>query len=192
MTPEQFSVREEQIQALAEFSHTVNEACRSGGPDGGKTVEAVRTALSAECPRCGIHVSGDEILAIAESADAPEQNPKVKRMRLGYCAREGCESFVYRLRFHSQPGVNWRAIFAQMEVVVQNQAELSASAATARQVVVRRARWRTLGRVGIALAVVLLLMIIRQWYVGGRIPLIREPEKFRVDPLPPGQTDPSP
>ena len=29
-----------------------------------------------------------------------------------------------------------------------------------------------------------LLLIIRQWYLGGRIPILREPEKFRVTPSP--------
>ncbi len=188
-TSEHFAVREEQIQALAEFSSALAEACRDGIAGDGKKREAVRAALSAECTRCGIRVSGDELLAIAESADAPEQNPKIKRMRLGYCAREGCESFTYRLFFHNQPGLSWPAVFVQMEAATHSQTELAAAEALARQAAARKARWQTVKRVGIALAVVALLIVIRQWYIGGRILLIREPEKFRVDPLPPGQTE---
>ena len=36
-------------------------------------------------------------------------------------------------------------------------------------------------QVWVAMAALLLLLVIRQYYVGGRIPLLREPEKFHVD-----------
>ncbi len=42
-------------------------------------------------------------------------------------------------------------------------------------------------RVWIALALLLLLLVVRQVYVGGRIPLVREPERFRVDVDPAGE-----
>jgi hypothetical protein len=189
MTPEYFSVREERIQALEQFSRALSAACRRCGPSEAKTAEAVRAALSAECMKCGIHVSGGELLAISETAEAKEPSAKVKRMRLGYCARDGCESFTYRLFFRSHPGADWPTITAQLEAVGQNCTELSAAQAAAKRAAARKARWRTLGRIGIALAIIGLLLVIRQWYVGGRIPLLREPEKFRVDPLPPGQED---
>jgi hypothetical protein len=51
-------------------------------------------------------------------------------------------------------------------------------------------RRRLLGRLFVALAVASLLLLIRQWYRGGTIPLIREPENFQVDHLPPGRQIP--
>jgi hypothetical protein len=35
-------------------------------------------------------------------------------------------------------------------------------------------------RAGIALAALVVVLLVRQWHAGGRIPLIREPEHFRV------------
>ena len=66
------------------------------------------------------------------------------------------------------------------------QAEQAAASAAGR----RAARLGVARRVGLALVIVVLLLLFRQWYFGGRIPLIREPEKFRVDPAPPGWETP--
>jgi hypothetical protein len=40
---------------------------------------------------------------------------------------------------------------------------------------------------GILLAAVVMLLLLRQCYFGGRIPFLREPETFRVDPAPGGK-----
>jgi len=190
MNQEDFTVREEPLQTLAQFAGTLAEVSRACERQQAGTAAAIRASLLAECTKCGIHVSGDELLAIAESPDTPAPSDKVKRMRLGYCARDGCESFTYRLSFRNHPGLDWRAVFAQMETVRQNRGELTAAEAAAGRVAARKRLWRSLKRVAIALAIIGLLLGMRQWYVGGRIPLIREPEKFRVDPLPPGQQEP--
>jgi hypothetical protein len=39
-------------------------------------------------------------------------------------------------------------------------------------------------RAWIVVCIVMVLLLLRQCYLGGRIPLLREPEHFRVDPDP--------
>lgn len=184
MTPENISVREEKIEALADFTADLADACRRCDPTSTKITEAVGAALSAECPKCGIRVSGAELLAVSTAAEDASIHPKIKRMRLGYCARDGCEALMYRLHFGQVPELDWRTVLGQMESARNHRCELAAAEAAAKRVAIRRDKQRTIVRFAIALGILLLVLILRQWYVGGRIPLLREPEKFRVAPLP--------
>jgi len=184
MTTENISVREEKLEALADFVADLAEACRRCDSTDLKVFDKVSEALSAECPRCGIRVSGAELLAISTSAEDPSVHPKVKRMRLGYCARDGCESLMYRLQFGHVPNLDWNAVLSQMEAAKNHRVTLAAAEAAAKRADKRKFAWRPLVRVAIALGIMLFLLIIRQWYVGGRIPILREPENFRVDPAP--------
>jgi len=184
MTPENIPVREEKIEALADFSADLAEACRRCHSTNTKVTDAVGAALSAECPKCGIHVSGAELLATSTSADDPSAHAKIKRMRLGFCARDGCEALVYRLHFGQAPELDWKTVLGQMEGARNRRLELAAAEAAAKRAALRAAKQRSLVRVAIALGILLLLLILRQWYVGGRIPILREPEKFYVTPLP--------
>ena len=192
MTPDNISVREETLEALANFSADLAEACRRCDPTGTKVTETVSAALSAECPRCGIRVSGAELLAISASADDPSAHAKIKRMRLGYCARDGCESLVYQLHFGRVPDLDWEVIQEQMAAAENHRLALVAAEAAAKRAAQRKFNWRFIARVAIALGVLLLLLMIRQWYLGGRIPILREPEKFRVAPAPEEHGRPTP
>jgi len=190
MTPENISVREETLAALANFSADLAEACQRSHPTSTKVTDAVGAALSAECPKCGIRVTGAEMLAIPTSAEDASVHPKIKRLRLGYCARDGCESSVYRLHFGSHPDLDWTVIHAQMDAASNHRLELATTEAAAKRAAILRDKQRTIVRFAIALGILLLLLIIRQWYVGGRIPILREPEKFRVAPFPEEQQKP--
>jgi hypothetical protein len=182
MTQPPCSVREERNEELVNFSSDLAEACRRCDPANGNATEWVRAALSGECLKCSIRVTGEELLAISTSAEDPKASAKVKRMRLGYCARDGCRPLNYRLEFRDLPGLDWQVFVAQLEAVKEHRIQLAAAEAAARQAAKHRINWHALRRFGIALVIILLLLIIRQWYLGGRIPILREPEKFRVTP----------
>jgi len=91
---------------------------------------------------------------------------------------------VYRLHFGQVPELDWKMVLGQMEGAESHRLELAAAEAAAKCAAIRRDKQRTIIRFAIALGILLLVLILRQWYVGGRIPLLREPEKFRVAPLP--------
>ena len=177
------TVREEQLLQLARFCQNLVEALRRAGIGPDKSLELLRACLIGECVKCGHRVSGEDLFALAQAADAGDLSAAVRRLRLGDCARPGCESYVYRLSFQRHPDADWFALLSQVEHIKEEQAVTSA----ARK---RAARLRAVRRVGFALVIVVLLLMLRQWYIGGRIPFIREPEKFRVDPAPPGLETP--
>jgi hypothetical protein len=183
VTPANPPAREEKVEALRDFSRDLAEICRRCDPNGGQTAQALSAALTVECVKCGIRVSGAELLAISAAADEANTSPKVKRMRLGYCARDTCEGLAYRIHFSDLPGFAWQAVYGLAETANCSRRELAAAEAAAALAQKRQVRRRYLMRVAVALGALVLLFVLRQWYTGGRIPIVREPEKFHVAPL---------
>ena len=172
--------REEPIQALGEFSSALTETLARAGL-GADKAWAARAAVLAECVQCGMSISGEELFALSQPEPQTETNAKVRRLRLGDCARPGCESYHYRLTFQTCAAVDWATLVPQIDRI---KGELQLNQTRASAAIKRKALWAMARRVAIALALVIVLFLIRQWYFGGRIPLLREPEQFRVDPFP--------
>lgn len=166
--------RQEHLGQLPAFSARLGEAIRAAAaPD--QTRAAVLQALRGQCVGCAIPLSGEEILAIAEPGPG---NAKVERLRKGDCARQTCTSAFYLIRGAEHPGLDWPKLLGAAEDAAQAsvQAEQQRAQAKAKQ-----ARLGNLRRVGVGLAILVVLLLGRQCYLGGSIPLLRQPEKFEVD-----------
>ena len=162
------------IRELAEFAGTLREAI-ARQPDSEKLRPAVEDALSGECVQCSIRVSGIDLLKLPV---VEEVDPKLERIRSGYCARNGCDSNFYRVICSSHPGVDWNKLLNREREITQAKVEEQKVevdlARTAR-------RHRNILRTATIIGALLLVIVLRQIYVGGRIPYIREPEQFKVD-----------
>lgn len=182
---------EKPIAELAAFSQELAAACRHCDLDSEKASQVMSDAVVAECVKCNIHVRGDELLLIATATSDPSVHAKIKRMNLGYCARDGCESLTYLLRFNQTAGLDWEKFQEHMEAARNKRLQFFAAEAAAKRVMQQKAKQWYLRRLAIMVGVILILLVIRQWYTGGRIPLLREPEKFRVTPAtePPDHTE---
>ena len=181
-------VRQKEIRKLKPFCRALAEALRRRGLGTENARTAWRAGVAAECARCGISVSGDELFALSQPPVAGKPNPRIGRLRTGDCARSGCDSYHYQLTFKMQGQVDWADLLLQAEATQPEQEPPAGSDAAQRRLGASLAHrlWtlRRAHRLWIALAAVLLLLLLRQWYLGGRIPLLREPEHFRVDPAP--------
>src|SRR5688572_16421702 len=91
------------IRELADFITHLDEAiARQPEPDKFRT--AVVEALSAECVQCSISVPGSDL----QKLPRPEfSDPKLDRLRSGYCARNGCDSNFYRVIRAPHPQIDW-------------------------------------------------------------------------------------
>ena len=178
------TIRQEHLQNLAPFCHDLRETLiRAGlGPD--EILAAFRITVAAECVGCGIHISGEELFALSQPPSADQASVKIGRLRLGDCARQGCDSFYYRINLHPYPGVNWPKLLSEVENRPAEQPAAEPAQVAVQTRLLRVSNSRLARRVGIVLAAGMLLLIARQFYVGGRIPFLREPEHFRVDPDP--------
>lgn len=184
-----FLVREEPIRRLERVVFALVETAKRSGEGTDSRLGAMRTALSGGCVECGQQVSGEELLALADLSVGKEAGARVLRLRHGRCARDGCQSDRYRLTLLTHRDLSWEKLLAQGDAVKEAQVEETADAGNreAEPAARHRVSRATIVRASILVAIGLLLLLIRQCYLGGRIPLIREPEQFRVDPAPPGQ-----
>jgi len=181
MTEESSLLRQEHIQNLGQFSRALAEAVERSalGPD--TLRQALRAALSAECVQCAIRVTGEELLGLSDPAIAPVANSRVARLRQGYCARNHCDSYYYRLMFAVHPDIDWPRLLAQIESTGGEGGGAAPGDATLKIATQNPARARRFSRVAIGVAILAMLWILRQWYRGGTIPWVREPENFQVD-----------
>jgi hypothetical protein len=170
--------REENLLGLGEFCRDLYEAYCEAGFDPAKAPEAWRRTITAKCLDCGMHVSGDELLVLAMLAEDQPARGKPGRLRRGYCPRICCEGWTYCIEFRPAEGVDWSKVFSQ------------AQAARVRR------PWRPwvglppfwsfpwVQRTAAVVALFLVFVVALEWYIGGRIPVLREPEKFQVDLVP--------
>ena len=151
-----------------------------------------RLYVSAECPVCGIQVCGNELRALAFDPCAEMASAKIGRMRLGDCARSGCGALYYSVHFWNQEEIDWRTVVGEteeaerdtgMSLKATGQRWLTGSGALAAGYAVRAAA---------VLGLIFTLWLAREFYLGGRIPFLREPEKFRIDTTPLDATWPAP
>ncbi len=189
MVREAVTVHEEHLCKLADFCRVLEESLRAVGLSAEQSLRAFQSAISAECVRCGISVNGDELYALSQPPAAERASMKTGRLRLGDCARQGCDAWHYRLAFQPHLQLDWPKLLAEVQLRRQH------SPAP----ILHKARWlrwasllrsRQVLRVGFGIALVMVLLFIRHWYQGGQIPLLREAEHFRVDPAPEEQASP--
>lgn len=172
-------MRREKIQWVLDFSGNLAAAVHRHYKGSREYTQAVSEGLLAECDVCGIPLTGQDLL-LAGDATGTEVGVKVKRLRLGFCARDGCESYFYRLSLRPVTGLDWKEVLAHIETLREARKQAMDAEASAQKQADPMVKLKKVRKIAIAIGLVLMLLLIRQWYVGGTIPFIREPEKFHV------------
>lgn len=154
-------------------------------------LETLRSRASATCVQCGITIRGDELLALVPSASdtgTPPPSPRVARLRLGYCARQGCDSTYYSVRLPFPPGTECprHPVAGGAEPSGTGRPNPVGGRRTLRLAVAALADSLRAGGFRLAWAATVLvgLAAFRHWYTGGTIPILREPERFEVEVAP--------
>jgi hypothetical protein len=174
-------IRREYLPDLPKFCGRLRTALPDSDPSGQTLRKAVEAALSAECVQCGMRVSGAELLALGEETIPAASGKKMNRLKLGYCARNGCDSLYYSLTFTAAAEIGWSKLLESAERVGEQQAEAEVLELENRNAALWAQRRRAAGRLAIGLVILFLLLGFRHWHRGGTIPFIREPEYFEVD-----------
>ena len=138
--------------------------------------------LGAECTACRIKITGAELrqLATAHTENA-EENPKLERLRLNYCARKTCEGRFYQVFVQPDSERHWSSIKDQLGHTTPEMRETRArkerkpflSSWAAPQI--RPAHWMIAAAVTVAL-----FFLLRYWIYGYRIPVIHKKHEYRV------------
>jgi hypothetical protein len=168
------------INGLAVFYANLARALTETGITGPQLNEILSTRLRVSCVRCDIHLTTDEIEQVSLVNDTTQlSHPKLKRLRLGYCAREGCESDDYQIQLEACPGVDWETIAAKANELVSTQkvAEEEAVRRQARHNQIQRTKRAVLAVLTVAVCFLLLFV-----WRNGRLPFVKKPHKYQIDP----------
>jgi len=122
-------------------------------------------------------------LRAEECAQLPR--PKLQRLRLGYCAREGCESYFYAVHLEDHSDVDWEAVAEKASNLVT-----AMKAAAAQEERRQRNRKRPQRMMRFALAFLIMVVLIFSWFViqHGGLPFGKKAYKYEIDPASAGPT----
>lgn len=176
-------IRQVPLPEFAECVRLLLAALTGNGLKAEQLTSLLDQAIHFRCAQCGLELTSDDLLPFAASAvPAEEDNQKTSRLRLGYCARNGCPSRYYQFVYLPHPDVDWTAVFAESAQAAEQQRMAEIPEAKAGKWSLRASYLGFLLRLLAGTALILVLLLARQWQIGGRIPFLREPAKYTIEP----------
>lgn len=161
------------MDSLIIFYQDLTRTLIESGLSGAQLNETLSHCLRIECVRCRIQVSAEDLERLTLSdAQGEALHPKLRRLRLGYCAREGCESFFYEAHLENDPKVDWESAARRAEALIAASKETAAQ--NRGQPKSRNLSMRTL--------LALLVLTILLWLMHSIPPSARKPHKYEIDP----------
>jgi hypothetical protein len=163
-------------------------ACALGDAGvGGQQLPALfATGVRATCTGCGLSVSGTELSELAMAAaetesKAPRLPPKLERLRLGYCPRQGCEARYYSLALSPVGRFEPAAILARTQTLLGGDAKKLPRLTPVSTPATRQAT-RRLALIALAALVIGLIAYRLIYYRSQLIPFVEPKSPFTVDP----------
>jgi len=170
------------IDALPACYQAILEALAVAELPADEITDVFKHYVVAECLQCGTRVTGDELGQLAlGNQPQPDENQKLSRLRTGYCARSGCESYYYRLILTDHPKVDW----AELARSLTNVAAAPATTPAPQKHSATLATWLQhpqARRVLAGIAILLALLVARHFMTGGRLPFVHKKPVYVVDP----------
>ena len=173
-------VRKLAIAQLASFARNARAALSQAGIADLEHAEVFRSHVTARCCGCDAHTSPDVVAALFTGAALEAGRPAdgLARLREEYCLRPNCESRFYELTFTPHPLVDWAAIGTDSKLdSPQASVNLAVGGAVVRTTA-RAVRAQLSWKLAAAVALLLALLVWRQWWTGGSIPFFREAKIF--------------
>lgn len=165
----------------AAYSSMVNVLGETG--IGGSLLhEIISKNVRAECVLCRIEVKGDDLSAVALAARAEDLvDPRLARLKHGYCCRRSCDSYYYRLLFASHPAVNWEKVTEKL-AGIKAQASSGKSEEEQSRPKADPVKKALVIRIAAGVGLVLVLLLCRHLLLGGSFPGLQRTSKYTVDP----------
>ena len=175
------------VSALPRFYANLAQALAQAGINGSQLDEICSACLKVSCTRCDIHLTHAEIEQVSLAEDASQlSHPKLKRLRLGYCARDGCESDDYQIQLAASPNVDWDAIVTKANDLLSVQQAAEKETVRSQKAEQRKHQAKRNVLALLILAVAILLMFV---WRNGRLPFVKKTPKYQIDPA---STSPAP
>ncbi len=98
------------VEQLIETYQALIHALAEQGRGAEEIDSLLRHCLVFECVGCGIRLTPEE-LQLLTAQGSENDPPRIRRIRLGYCARNSCDSRFYKISVQKPGQINWHAVF---------------------------------------------------------------------------------
>lgn len=171
------------LEDMLRACQAISKAAAASSQSATQAKLAVEDNVTASCIQCQMTLTGAEIaqLALADTATALVDNPKLERLRLGYCGRSSCESKFYQMQCRPSDLLDPAVILA----AVQSLRSEDLAAARPGKASLSWSHIRehpTARRIVIGIGVFVLLLLLRHLWLGGTIPLLHKDPGYTLDP----------
>lgn len=112
------------VQDLPKAFHAVACALGEAGIGGQQLPAVFATGVRATCSGCGMSVTGGELSELMVAATEEGEHrlpPKLERLRLGYCPRNGCEARFYTLELSPAGKFEPGPVLARAKVIMDGE-----------------------------------------------------------------------
>ncbi len=173
------------LQQLPACHGSVARALGEAGFSGQEIGVLFASGLRATCVGCGMVLTGEELgrLAVVESDTGESVGslpPKLERLRLGFCPRNGCEARFYQLQLDPLPRDDAAKIIAQAGAILRG--EVSAKPLITIDLPKSRRQIQRLAMIAAATLLVWLVVYRLVFYRSQIIPFVKPSSPFQVDP----------
>lgn len=174
------------LEQLVPFARNARAALTSAGVADLEQLAVFQAHVTARCCGCDARPSSEVLGALLVGAELEAGRPaeELGRLRQGYCLRAGCGSRFYELSFVPHPAVDWAAVGT---AAAQPGGAEGASQPALGELILRQTwqavRAQLTWQLAAVVALLLAVLVWRQWWTGGSIPFFREAKTFTSEGL---------
>jgi hypothetical protein len=176
------------VEKLTGFYKAIADTLIMAGLSGGKLNEIFAKHVQIQCVECGIELTGDELSVLAMTP--PEtglENPKLERLRQGYCGRKDCSSRYFAVTLSPHPDLQWAEVIARIEQRDASPSPTQPAAGSPGSPAVFMDRpkspWSASRiRLWVGVVILVVLLLCRYLMSTGSLPGFSAEPKYKVDP----------
>jgi len=153
---------------------------------GGQELQVLfATGLKAVCVGCGMSLTGEELgklVATDGEGEGPSPlPPKLERLRLGFCPRNGCEARFYQIHLAPLPRADAAKVLARADEILRDRRRTSVPR-VALGIPGTRRQIRRLAAVAIGTLLVCFVAYRLVYFGSQPIPFVKPASPFQADP----------
>lgn len=156
---------------------------------GGQELQVLfATGLEAACVGCGMSLTGEELGKLAvtegEGEGLSTLSPKLERLRLGFCPRNGCEARFYQIHLAPLPRADAAKVLARADAILRDRRRTPVPRMILGIPGIPGTRRQIRRLAAVAMGTVLVCFVAyRLVYFGSQpIPFVRPASPFQADP----------
>jgi hypothetical protein len=176
------------VEKLVEFYTAIADALIYAGLSGNQLNSIFAGHVHIECVECGFELSGNDLSVLTLTpAETRLDDPRLARLRQGYCGRKDCNSKYFTVTLSPHPELDWAGVIARVESHGSSPVSDQAESPMGGSPMIRADRTPSAFskphvRLVAGIAILLALLLGKYWLSNGTLPGFSPKPKYQVDP----------